>query len=81
MSESKPSVERRADEGLRAIFEEAYEIIRPFFDEANSWAGRTHEHLAFRTLRERYPALTEVQVYAIVSAGKRVFGEQKDKAL
>ncbi len=65
--------ERRADRELRASFVEAYEIIRPFFNKANSWGGSSLEHLAYRALHERFPALTGAQVFVFVSAGKRVF--------
>ena len=68
------SEDRRANPELRTMFVEAYDVIRPFFDEANNWAGHTHEHLAFRALHERFPDLSGEQVLVIVSAAKRVFG-------
>lgn len=66
--------ERRQSPELRGIFVEAYDVIRPFFDEANSWAGHTHEHLAYRALHEHFPDLSGEQVFIIVAAAKRVFG-------
>jgi hypothetical protein len=65
--------ERRANSRLRGIFVEAYDILQPFFDPANSWAGQTHEHLAYRSVHERFPDLTTQDVFTLVSAAKRVF--------
>lgn len=66
--------ERRQSSELRETFLIAYDVIQPFFDEANNWAGHTHEHLAYRALHERFPNLSGEQVFIIVSAAKRVFG-------
>ena len=65
--------ERRKDTQLREIFVEAYDILEPFFDPANNWAGHSHEHLAFRALHERFPTLPPDQIFVIVTAAKRVF--------
>ncbi len=65
--------ERRRDVEVRALFVEAYDILEPFFDPANSWAGHGHEHLAYRALHERFPQLSGDQVFIIVDAARRVF--------
>jgi hypothetical protein len=65
--------ERRVNQRLRERFVEIYDILEPFFDPANSWAGHTHEHLAFRALHERFPDLSGEEVMVIVIAAKRVF--------
>ncbi|WP_145771046.1 hypothetical protein [Denitratisoma oestradiolicum] len=67
------ATERRRDSQLRGIFVEAYDVLEPFFDPANNWAGHSHEHLAFRALHERFPSLSQEQVFVIVTAAKRVF--------
>jgi hypothetical protein len=72
MSES--SGERRVNLKLREIFVEAYDVVEPFFDPANTWGGQPHEHLAFRALHERFPQLSADEVLVIVTAAKRVFG-------
>lgn len=72
MSEQS-SEDRRGNPQLRTLFVEAYDVIRPFFDEANSWAGHTHEHLAYRALHEHFPQLSGEDVFVIVAAAKRVF--------
>ena len=65
--------ERRRNPELREIFVEAYDVIEPFFDPANSWSGQPHEHLAAHALHEQFPELSQEQVFAIVTAAKRVF--------
>lgn len=68
-----PGQERRTDTEIRALFVEAYDILEPFFDPANNWAGHGHEHLAYRALHERFPQLSGDQVFIIVDAARRVF--------
>ncbi|QDX81262.1 hypothetical protein B9N43_08420 [Denitratisoma sp. DHT3] len=65
--------ERRSDPQVRQIFVDAYDLLEPFFDPANNWAGHGHEHLALRAMHERFPALSPDQVFTIVTAAKRVF--------
>jgi hypothetical protein len=66
--------ERRVNLQIRQLFVEAYEVIEPFFDPANQWGGRDHEHLAYRALHERFPNLPPDQLFIIVAAAKRVIG-------
>lgn len=66
--------DRRVNLHVRGMFVEVYDILEPFFDPANAWAGHIHEHLAFRALHERFPNLTGEEVLIIVTAAKRVFG-------
>ncbi|HLA35610.1 MAG TPA: hypothetical protein VJ001_12165 [Rhodocyclaceae bacterium] len=73
MTTISPDNERRIDPDLRELFIEAYDIIRPFFDQATMWAGQPHEHLAFMALHERFPQMSGEQVFIIVSAARRVF--------
>lgn len=65
--------DRRKNPHLRTVFVEAYEVLRPFFDQTNTWGGQTHEHLAYRALHEQMPTLTPHDVFVLVSAAKRVF--------
>jgi hypothetical protein len=58
---------------LRVIFVEAYAMLQPFFDPANSWTGQTHEHLAYRAMHDQYPQLSTQEVFTIVTAARRVF--------
>lgn len=72
-AQENASFERRGNLQLRQVFVEAYDLLEPFFDPANNWAGHGHEHLAFRALHERFPSLSPDQVLTIVTAAKRVF--------
>lgn len=74
-SPSSPAelADRRVDGQLRARFVEIYAVLEPFFDPENAWSGQTHEHLAYRSLHERFPDLSGEQVFIIVAAAKRVF--------
>jgi hypothetical protein len=47
--------------------------LQPFFDPANSWGGKTHEHLAYRALHEQFPSLSTQEVFVLVEAARRVF--------
>jgi hypothetical protein len=69
----KPVHERRRDTELRQIFVEAYDVLEPFFSPDNRWGGRSHEHLAYRALHERFPKLSGGQIFTLVDAAKRVF--------
>lgn len=75
MSDAESTAEeRRRSLELRTVFVEAYDVLLPFFDQANNWAGQSHEHLAYRALHERFPDMSGEQVFVIVTAAKRVFG-------
>lgn len=73
MTDPVTGAERRASPQLRTIFVEAYDVLQPFFDPANSWGGQTHEHLAYRALHEQFPDLSAHDVFTLVSAARRVF--------
>jgi len=70
-----PTSERRQHLELREIFDEAYDVLEPFFNPDNMWSGHTHEHLAYRAIHERFPRLSGEQVLILVTAAKRVFAE------
>lgn len=69
------SPERRKYHHVREIFDDAYELITPFFAKENRWANATLDHLAYRVLRENYPELSFEEVHVLVVAAKRVFTE------
>ncbi len=77
MSESGSPEERRQHHGIRAIFPAACEALRPFFDQANRWEGQSHEHLAYRTLKELFPELNAQESFIVVSTAKRLFAAGK----
>ncbi|MGQ9723853.1 MAG: hypothetical protein ACUVVU_00555 [Tepidimonas sp.] len=70
--EHPPTVrERRRDDTMRAIFEDAYALCAPFLDPRNGY-GIPLVHQAVVTLRERYPQLDMLQIYVLVQALQRV---------
>ena len=73
MTDLASGADRRANPQLRSIFVEAYDVLQPFFDPANSWAGQTHEHLAHVALHEQFPSLSPREVFVLVEAARRVF--------
>ncbi len=65
--------DRRGRPELREIFPAAYSLVEPFFDPSSGWSGRSLEHLAFRVLRENFPALSSDDVHVVIAAAHRVF--------
>lgn len=72
-----PDEERRSRDDLRALFEQAYTLVSPFFEPENSWSGRPLETLAFHTLRDRLPELSEADARHLVAAVGRAWRERK----
>ena len=72
--------ERRVNLRLRQIFDDAVELVAPFFDSNNSWGGHSLEHFAFRVLREHYPDLSSGEVHVFVSAAKQVYAKRASEA-
>ena len=77
---SAAPAERRKYHRVREIFEEAYELIAPFFARENRWGNATLDHLAYRVVREQYPELSFEEVHILVVASKRVYTEAEDAA-
>lgn len=82
MDQSDNSTSRTAEQGerrkyhrVREIFEEAYELVAPFFAPENRWGNSTLDHLAYRVVRDRYPELSYEEVHVLVVASKRVYTE------
>lgn len=67
--------ERRKYHRVREIFDEAYVLIAPFFAKENNWANATLDHLAYRVVRDHYPALSAAEVHVLVVAAKRVYAD------
>lgn len=71
-----PQPERRHKLSLRAAFVDAFAMIEPFFDPQQGWAGQSLEHLAYRVVRENFPALDSDDVHALVVAAHRLYIER-----
>ena len=72
--------DRRTDSGRRELFLDVYDVLLPFFDPANQWAGQDHRHLAYRALHERFPQLPPETVTVFVSAAQQVFSSGRTPA-
>lgn len=72
MHDTRATTERRSNHGLRLVFPAACEALRPFFDPAGRWQGQSHEHLAYRSLREQFPQLSAQETFVAVSTVKRL---------
>jgi len=68
------SQERRRHHNVREIFEEACNLVAPFFAPENRWANVTLDHLAYRVVRDHYPDLSFEEVHVLVVAARRVHG-------
>ena len=68
--------ERRRELDLRAAFDVAFVMIEPFFDPQQGWAGQSLELLAYRLLRENFPALSGDEVHTLVVAAHRLYIER-----
>ncbi|MCX7693711.1 hypothetical protein LCC91_09100 [Tepidimonas taiwanensis] len=66
-----PTRERRRDDTLRQIFEDAYRLCVPYLDPRNGIRGVPMVHQAIVMLREHYPQLDMLQVYVLVQALQR----------
>ena len=65
--------ERRARADLRVIFLEAFEMLTPFFSQQNGWgSASSHDHLAYRALKERFPMLSAQDCLVLVMTAKRL---------
>ena len=75
-SAAELATERRQNNALRAVFDQAFVMIEPFFDPQQGWAGQSLELLAYRVLRENFPALSGDEVHALVVGAHRVYIER-----
>lgn len=75
MADANATSEHRTSSRLRAIFPDACEALRPFFDPATRWGNHCHEHLAYRTLKEQFPELSGPESFVVVMAAKQLFAE------
>lgn len=66
------STERRTNNALRQHFVEVFEVLKPYFDSNNQWAGHSHEHFAYRDIKERFPEMSAQDCYIAVATAKRM---------
>ena len=72
IQETSSQQDRRQHHHVREIFEDACQLIAPFFATENRWGNATLDHLAYRVIREHYPELAFGEVHVLVVAAKRL---------
>ena len=77
MSDSRPDTERRENMLVRTGVVEAWETLRPLFESHNPWEGKSHEHLAYQSLKEHFPQLSTSDTIVIVATARRLFSSGK----
>lgn len=65
--------ERRRDLELRAVFDEVYARVEPFFDTSQTWGGSALTMLVYRVVRQSHPDLEALKVQTLVAAMQRVY--------
>lgn len=68
--------ERRQDLRLRACVDAAFAMLEPFFDPEQGWTGQSLEHLAYRIVRENFPALSSEAVHSVIVVAHRMYIER-----
>jgi hypothetical protein len=66
-----PTVERRHNARLRAIFADAHNCIAHFFHGSDEWVDSSIEYLAQRVVHESYPDLSPQEVRILIAAIER----------
>ena len=79
MKDFPESGERRKNTRLRELFEQAYELIAPFYDNEQTWGGQPLNGLAFHMLRDHMPELSEAEAHIIVIAAARAKRERSTR--
>lgn len=69
--------DRRQHHRVRAVFEDALQLIEPFFAPENQWGTHSLEHLAYHALRDNYPDMSVEEVHILVVAAKRIFNTRQ----
>jgi hypothetical protein len=72
MTLSTDSADRRTNNELRQRFMLVFEVLKPYFDTANQWAGQSQEHFAYRAVKEQFPELSAQDCYIAVATAKRM---------
>ena len=70
---SNGKIERRRSHRLRSVFDSAFAMVEPFFDQQTGWVGPSLAHLTFRVVRENFSELTREEVHSLVVAAHRVY--------
>lgn len=72
MTDDTEASDRRNNLVLRQRFVLVFEVLRPYFDANQQWAGQSQEHFAYRDLKERFPELSAQDCFIAVATAKRM---------
>lgn len=68
--------ERRANDRVRAVFERAWDLLKPILEEARGGAEASGFSLVIR-LRDEFPELSSADLHLLVSAATRMQRERR----
>jgi hypothetical protein len=73
VTSNSPAAPERNATVSPADYPPAYEALRPFFDRGTQWCNVSQEHLAYRTLKDQFPALSAQESFLIVITARQLF--------
>ena len=62
---------RRVNLELRSQFQAVYEFLHPYFDRGDA-SDTSHEHFAYRSLKEHFPALSSQECFIALATVRRL---------
>ena len=77
MTDIPQSGDRRQNPAPAGTLRSGLRTHRPFYDSGRTWGGRPLNGLAFHTLRDRMPELSEEEAHIVVIALARAFEERR----
>ncbi|RFO95056.1 hypothetical protein DIC66_20565 [Rhodoferax lacus] len=73
MTSNSPAAPLRTGPSSGLAYPPTYESLRPFFDPGTQWCNVSQEHLAYRTLKDLFPALSAQESFLIVITARQLF--------
>jgi len=64
---SEAAHEKRIDLETRQVFAEAFALVVPFMNPDGSWVSEVDEVLAYQAMCARFPDLTEMRQFAVLT--------------
>lgn len=72
MTYDNEQTERRSNPVLRQRFVLVFQVLRPYFDASQQWAGQSQEHFAYRALKEHFPDMSSQDCFIAVATARRM---------
>lgn len=76
MTDRVEAENRRVNLELRAQFQAVFDFLRPYFERENP-AESSHEHFAYRSLKEHFPSLSSQDCYVALATARRIHANGK----